>query len=333
MESRKLKRFIPRPFLLSLLFVSMAGLVSAQAEWSGPAAASPGLASADAVSTSEFSLRFLAGINLYRESSWLEAAAELRAAQELAETRREWAEALYWVVLSELAASDYGSALRDMDDLEKRVPESGRNADMVYHRARAYYYLGYYDEAIVLFKKYADGAGEGGESRKAAAMYWIGECLYSMGQLERAADFFTIVVDRYPGSVKYEAATYRLELVKQKKIESELLTMLKWSHEESLRTVEEYQRREKTYDQALNAYQKRLAEVLKDTQLTDLESANIEYQRQLAEANERILDLEERLASVRSQGLPDELKVKAQQLRNEIKWNLNNLESEDGGYP
>ena len=328
MESRKLKSFILRPFLLSLLLVSMAGFAYAQAERNTPGAVAP-----DAVSTGVFSPRFLAGINFYREASWLAAAAELRAAQELAETRWEWTEALYWVVLAELAASDYGSALRDMDELERRAPDSGRSADMVYHRARAYYYLGYYDEAIVLVKRYADGVGEGGESRKAAAMYWIGECLYSLGQTERASDFFTIVVDEYPGSVKYEAATYRLELIKQKKIESELLTMLKWSHEESLRTVEEYQRREKTYDQALNAYQKRLADVLKDTQLADLESANIEYQRQLAEANERIQDLEGKLAGARSQGLPDELRVKAQQLRNEIKWNLNSLESGPGGSP
>ncbi|MDR1253373.1 MAG: tetratricopeptide repeat protein [Treponema sp.] len=282
---------------------------------------------------SQFSSRFLAGINLYRKASWLEAAAELRAAQEMARDRQEWTEALYWIVLTELAASDYGSALRDMDELEKRAPGSGRSADIVYHRARAYYYLGYYDEAIVLFKKYADEAGEGGESRRAAAMYWIGECLYSMGQMERAADFFTMVIDKYPGSVKYEAASYRLELIKQKKIELELLTMLKWSHEESLKTVEEYQRREKTYNQALNAYQKRLAEVLKDTRLADLETANIEYQRQLAEANEQIQDLEGRLAVSQQPGFPDELKVRAQQLKNEIQWNLNSLETGGGGSP
>lgn len=282
--------------------------------------------------TGYYSPRFLAGINLYREGRWLDAAAELRAAQESATSGWEWVESLYWVVLSELAASDYGSALRDMDDLAKAAPGSGRSADLVYHRARAYYYLGYYDEAIVLFKQYADRAGQGGESRKAAALYWIGECLYSMGQLEKAADFFGMVVNHYSGSVKYEAAAYRLDLIKQKKIEMELLAMLKVSHEESLRTLEEFQRREKTYGEAINAYQKRLAEIVKDTRLADIENSNIEYQRQLSEAQERIRYLEEQLGiPFEEPALPDDLRARAQQLRNEIQWDINKLENGSGG--
>jgi hypothetical protein len=55
-----------------------------------------------------------------------------------------------------------------------------------------------------------------------------------------------------------EAASYRLSLLEFKKREEELLRLLKWSHEEFLRTVEEYQRREKAYDQALTAYQQRV---------------------------------------------------------------------------
>jgi tetratricopeptide (TPR) repeat protein len=320
MMFQKLKEFPARPFLPVLLLAALAGYVY------------PQMPGQDARGD-QFSSRFLSGINLYREARWLEAAAELRVAQEAAANKQEWTEALYWVILTELAASDYGSAVRDMDALEKNAPESGRRADIVYHRARAYYYLGYYDDAVVLFKEYADRAGEGGESRKAAALYWIGECLYSMGQIDRAEDFFGRVIKDYPGSVKYEAASYRVELIKQKKIEVELLSLLKLSHEESLRAAEEFQRKEKTYDQALNAYQKRLAEMLKDTRLADLENSNIEYQRQLAEASERIRSLEERLTGVQSPAPPNELRVRAQRLRNEIQWNLDSLEKggEDPG--
>jgi TolA-binding protein len=208
---------------------------------------------------------------------------------------------------------------------------SGSHADMVYLRARAYYYLGYFEEALLLIKQYADSAGEGGESRKAAALYWMGECLYSMGQLEQAAGFFNQVIEAYPGSAKYEAAAYRLDLIKQKKIEVELLALLKWSHEESLRTAEEFQRKEKTYEQTLNAYQKRVADMLKDTRLADLENSNSEYQRQLAEAEEKIRFLEEQLESQAEPGAasPEEMQTRAQQLRNELEWDLRNLE--DGG--
>jgi tetratricopeptide (TPR) repeat protein len=283
-----MKGFSMRLYLLCL-FLVMAGFVHSQESWQGGFG---GL----------YSPRFIAGINLYQEARWLEAAAELRAAQETAMNSRDWTEALYWVALTELAASDYGSALRDMDELEKGAPGSSRITDIVYHRARAYYYLGYYDEAILLFKQYADQAGPGGESRKAAALYWIGECLYSMGQLDRAGDVFGMVIKEYPNSLKYEAASYRMDLIKQKKIEAELLDLLQWTHEESLRTVEEYQRRE-------NAYQKRL------TELSGNGSPQDEY-----------------AAGARSLP-PEELKTRAQQLYEKIQTDIDNLETRGGGLP
>lgn len=281
-----------------------------------------------------FSRSFEKGMEHYQEGRWFEAAAELRYAQETAQNLRQWSEALYWVILTELAVSDFGSALRDMEDLEKGAPESTRNTDMVYHRARAYFYLGYFEDALLLFKQYADNAGAGGESRKAAAIYWMGECLYAMGQLEQAEGFFHWIIEHHPASSKYEASVYRIDLIKQKKIEAELLALLKWSHEESLRTSEEFQRKEKNYEQAMNAYQRRIADLLKDSRVADLESANGDYQQQLAEARERIRLLEARLgAGGGSAPETDDLKVQAQRLRNEAQWDLRNLENgaENGG--
>jgi TolA-binding protein len=276
--------------------------------------------------TAFFPEKFQIGMSRYQESRWLEAAAEFRAAQEASGGLREWTEALYWVILSEMAASDFGSALQDMEALEKGAAGSGRAADLVYHRAWAYYSLGYYEEALPLFRRYADSAGPGGESRKAAALYWMGECLYALGQLDKAAEFFNTIVTDYPGSPKYDASVYRIDLIKQKKIETELLALLKWSHEESLRTAEEYQRKERTYEQAMNAYQRRIAELLKDTRVSDLENANAEYRRKLADAEARIQALE-----AGSVPADEELRQRAQQLRNEIQWDLNNLEN--GGTP
>jgi tetratricopeptide (TPR) repeat protein len=128
-----------------------------------------------------------------------------------------------------------------------------------------------------------------------AGLYWMGECLYSLGQLEAAQEFFLSIMNEFPYSVKYEAASYRVALISQKKIEAELLSILKWTHEESLKTVEEYQRRERSYDQAIIAYQKRIADMLKESRLADLETANTDYQRRLVEAEARIVFLETRL--------------------------------------
>ncbi|MDR3174269.1 MAG: tetratricopeptide repeat protein [Treponema sp.] len=252
--------------------------------------------------------RLRRGLEFYQQGRWREAVAEFRRAQDEALDSELKAEALYWIALSEISAKDYAGAVRDMDQLELTAPESRRLQEVPYHKGRALYYLGRYEEALMLLKLYADQIGgnslppAGSEmaARKSAALYWIGECLYAMGQLDYARDIFTTVTQDYPRSAKFEASSYRLALIHQKKIEEELLNLLKWSHEESLKAIEEYQRRERSYDQALIAYQKRIADLLKDTRLADLDSANAQYRRQLAEAEERIRELEEELAKYRS---------------------------------
>lgn len=250
--------------------------------------------------------RLRRGLEFYQQGRWREAAAEFRRAQDEALDSELKAEALYWIALSGISAKDYAGAVRDMDQLELIAPESKRLREVPYHKGRALYYLGRYEEALMLLKLYADQmgglppAGSETAARKSAALYWIGECLYAMGQLDYARDIFTTVTQDYPRSAKFEASSYRLALIHQKKIEEELLNLLKWSHEESLKAIEEYQRRERSYDQALIAYQKRIADLLKDSRLADLDSSNTQYRRQLAEAEERIRALEEELAKYRS---------------------------------
>jgi len=135
---------------------------------------------------------------------------------------------------------------------------------MAYHRARAYYNQGYFEDALICFKRYNDSVPAGDNEaadRKAAAFFWMGECLYSMGQFGEAEKFYSWVVAKYPNSPKVEVSGYRIDLIKQKKIEAELLSLLRWSHEESLRNSEENQRKIRTYENTLNAYQRRIAEL------------------------------------------------------------------------
>ncbi|MDR2135479.1 MAG: tetratricopeptide repeat protein [Treponema sp.] len=251
--------------------------------------------------------RLRRGLEFYQQSRWREAIAEFRRSKEEAEDPELKAEALYWIALSEISAKDYAGAVQDIDALERVAPESKRLREVPYHKGRALYYLGRYEEALLLLKLYADGIGEGSllpaaseaAARKSAAFYWMGECLYAMGQLDYAREVFSIVTQDYPRSAKFEASSYRLALIHQKKIEEELLNLLKWSHEESLKAIEEYQRRERSYDQALIAYQKRIAELLKDSRLEDLDTANAQYRRQLADAEDRIRQLETELLEYR----------------------------------
>ncbi|MDR0388998.1 MAG: tetratricopeptide repeat protein [Spirochaetaceae bacterium] len=236
---------------------------------------SPGLEAQD------LSPRLERGIELYSRGRWQDAAAELRRAQAEAQTPNDQGEALYWIALSELAAGEYEAVVRDLDELLRVNPLGRRSTEVPYEKGRALFHLGQYDPAVILLSSYASGTADPG--RRAQALYWVGECLFSLGRLDDAQDIFSHIIEEYPQSVKYEAASYRLSLINQKKVEGELLRLLQWSHEESLKTVEDYQRRERSYDQAIIAYQKRIADMLKDNRLEDLETSNSEYQRQIAE--------------------------------------------------
>ena len=92
-----------------------------------------------------------------------------------------------------------------------------------------------------------------------SAWFWVGETMYGLGRLDDALAVYQKIVTDYPTSAKVEAAQYKISLIQLSKREVELSKLLKWSHEELLKNVEEYQNREKAYVQAIEAYQKRLA--------------------------------------------------------------------------
>ena len=92
-----------------------------------------------------------------------------------------------------------------------------------------------------------------------SAWFWVGESLFGLGRLDNALAVYQKIVSDFPTSVKLEAAQYRVSLIQLQQKEVELSKLLKWSHEDFLRSVEEYQNREKAYEQAIAAYQKRLA--------------------------------------------------------------------------
>ncbi|MDR0586712.1 MAG: tetratricopeptide repeat protein [Treponema sp.] len=228
------------------------------------------------------------GLRLYGEGSFAEAVSELRNVDP---GNNDYPDALYWIGLSQLSSGNYRSALETLDTLEALYP--GGKPELPYHRGRILYYLGNYEEALIVLSDYS--ARENDKTLKAASLYWAGECLYALGQLDTAETVFAGVVEKYPGSSKYQAALYRMELIKQKKVEAELLSILNWTHEESLRIQEEYQRREKDYDLTIMAYQKRLAELQGDTSVSDLELSNEDYRSQITAAEQKISSLESSL--------------------------------------
>ncbi len=207
-----------------------------------------------------------AGLDAYARSDWPTATLSFRKATSLP---KAGAEPWYWLVMSELAQEKYDDATRDMRRFVASFPDDSRVADITYQSGRVSYLQGDYENSIGtlydFIKKWPRN------DSIPSAYYWIGECLFAVGRFDEAKSVFSVVLTQYPTSVKREAAAYRLALLKETAKQDELLKLLKMSHEESLRVIEDYQRREKTYEQAIVAYQKRISEMIKDTRVGDLE--------------------------------------------------------------
>ena len=92
----------------------------------------------------------------------------------------------------------------------------------------------------------------------ANAVYWSAESLYNLGRLDEARRLFESVIRDYPRSFRVEAARYRISLIDLNARETELLQLLQWSHEEYLQALDEFERREQAYREAITSYQERL---------------------------------------------------------------------------
>ncbi|MCL2374657.1 MAG: tetratricopeptide repeat protein [Treponema sp.] len=248
--------------------------------------------------------RLAAGIELFSQGRWDAAVLELRRLQAEAPSGELRAEALFWISMAQLFSGEHEQALRDMDALEAADPASRRIAQLPYHRGRALFKLGRYDQAIVFLARYADSILPGADGvfapadsgRLAAALFWTAECLFAMGQIDRASDLFRRIAETFPASRKLEAANSRLAQISQSRAEAELLSLLRWTHEESLRNMEEFRRREMAHNQAMILYQRRIADMLgEESRLADLARENDQFRRQLETAEDRIYYLERAL--------------------------------------
>jgi TolA-binding protein len=158
--------------------------------------------------------------------------------------------------------------------------------------------MGDYEAALKAFAAFAEAAPK--SDLLPSALYWCGECLYSLGRLEEAERAFTAVVEKYPSCVKVEAASYRRSLIGLEYRERELLKLLTWSHEESLRAAEDFRRREKAYEQSIAVYQKQLADGKRGA-VGDNEKTIADLRAQAADAGAKIASLQAELAAAKAE--------------------------------
>jgi len=232
------------------------------------------------------------GRDSYNKGDYLGALTQFQrlAADPQARTRPE---PYLWLAKTYFAILDTKNASLNLDYYLANFPQDPGRPDAVYLQARILYSDGDYSHAIVAFGQYLDLAPSGDQT--ANALYWMAESSFSLGHYPEASSLYSKVIQGYPSSFKVEASRYRLSVIYLRHREEELLKLLQWSHTEAINSAEEFQRREKAYQQSLVAYQKRILEL----QTSDLGA-------KLAALEESVRQKDVQIAALKVQGAPAE---------------------------
>ncbi|MDX9800628.1 MAG: tetratricopeptide repeat protein, partial [Spirochaetia bacterium] len=156
-----------------------------------------------------------------------------------------------------MALEQYGDAEKVFDYITVNFKDSPEFKESIYEKGRLDFINRKYESSIDKLNKFMEISEN--NPLEGNALYWIAESLYNLGHPDEALDIYRIVTDKYKNSYKYEAANYKIELINIGKREQELVKLLKWSHEESLKERELFIKKEKEYNQAILSYQKKLS--------------------------------------------------------------------------
>lgn len=207
-------------------------------------------------------------------------------------------DALYWTAIASIAIADNPAAERAIATFLTSFPGNAHTPDLLYQKGRILHGKGDFQAALISFSTFMSMAPN--NDLYPSALYWSGECLYSLGRLDEARRAFSVVVDKYPSSVKMEAASFKRDLIGLEFREEELLRLLTWSHEESLRAIEDFRRKERAYEQAISVYQKQIADSRRGAS-SDAERELSDLRAQVADLSKKLGVAEADLASARSE--------------------------------
>lgn len=201
----------------------------------------------------------------------------------------------FWAAKSYMAAGELENAKNSLEYFLLNYPRNSNYSEGYYYKGRLLYLEEEYSKSLDLFNRFIRSSPF--SPFVSNAYYWIGECLYSTGNFDEALEMFKKVVNDYPASYKFEASNYKISLIDFRFREKELLQLIRWSHEESLRELEEYRNREKNYLQTIKAYQERII---------DLESGSSSADSQTLERlSDAALKLKNYLEKLENNNLPE----------------------------
>tara|TARA_B100000614_G_scaffold164909_1_gene146803 strand:+ start:989 stop:1834 length:846 start_codon:yes stop_codon:yes gene_type:complete len=166
------------------------------------------------------------------------------------------ANAYFWLAKSAMALGRLSEAERNLEYYLRTFPEHEFAVEAQYQRGRLLFMQEDYTGAIEALDRFVERHSD--SPFVANAVYWSAESLYNLGRLDEARRLFESVIRDYPRSFRVEAARYRISLIDLNARETELLQLLQWSHEEYLQALDEFERREQAYREAITSYQERL---------------------------------------------------------------------------
>lgn len=235
------------------------------------------------------------GINAFGAGDYVDAVENFREVLLSSRDPSLLGDAYFWTAKSYLALGRYDDAGENLEYFIMNYPDNPNYPESLYQKGRLLLLQEEYEKSIQVFYSFLDNYPS--TPFTANSYYWIGEALFNLGHLQDARKVFTFVLDTYPNSYKVEAAGYRVALIDQKLREEVHTRLIKISHEEYLKTVAEFQRRERSYEQALAEYQRRISALTNSDNSAEIDRLNL----QIAEKDRELSTLRNQISELKSQ--------------------------------
>lgn len=210
------------------------------------------------------------------------------------------AAAYFWLAKSAMAAGRLGEAERNLEFFLRTFPGNRFYTEGRYQQGRLLFMQEDYQSALQSLEAFTREFPD--SPFVANAVYWSGEALFNLGRLEQSRALFQRVIRDFPSSFRVEAARYRIAVIELTFREQELLQLLRWSHEENLRALDEFRRRERGFQEAITAYQDQLSRAdgrTEQEEINRLATQNRNLQETLRNRDARIRQLEEEIRNLR----------------------------------
>jgi len=204
------------------------------------------------------------GIDFFRDGQYARAIPLFQGVLSASSADAQKPVAYLLLAKSFMATGKLDDAERNLEFYLANYPGSTDYAEALYQKGRLLFMQEDFESALQVFQGFLSNYPN--STFASSGWFWVAESLYSLGKLDDALTVYQKIIRDYPSSVKVEAAQYKVSLIQLRRKEIELTRLLKWSHEDFLKSTEEFQNREKAYEQAIAAYQKRLAAGDSDSQ-------------------------------------------------------------------